>query len=373
MKDNLAEKTVENLNINREKVEEGIEKQILVPEKEHIRFNKTWAGIDRGTSIFSDGTVVHGFPKIRRAMLLRPAIQKHFPREVVIEEKMNGYNVRATKVNNQILGLTRSGLICPYTTAKIKEKIGSGIFDENPGLILCGEMVGPDNPYVPQDTYDVDSVDFFIFDLMEKQTGSFLDIRRRREITGQFGLKNVNNYGTYEPKNVHTKAKEVIEKLDKEEREGILLKDPEHEVPPVKYTTSRSNCSDLHFAYRYYNDYGSDFVHSRVVREGFQSYEWDEDKEETRERAVRLGKSILHSLKKTIEERDKGEKITENVTIKVSDLRTAEKFKKHLEKQAVEFEVKEINELEDGYRVHISKVMRPTNDKTKSLLQGDLW
>ncbi|OUJ18698.1 ATP-dependent RNA ligase [Methanonatronarchaeum thermophilum] len=375
MKDNLTQITEKNLNINREKIQEGLKKQIIIPEKNHYRFNKTWGGIQRGTTIFKDGSTIHGFPKIRRAMLLKPTIKKHFKdfQKITIEEKMNGYNVRAAITNNKIVGLTRSGLICPYTTAKLEEKIGYSFFKENPNLVLCGEMIGPDNPYVPKNIYNVESVDFVIFDIMEKQTADFLKLEQRQKLTDKYGLKNVPNFGQHHPEQAHKKAREIIKKLSKEKREGILIKHPEHKKPPIKYTTSQSNCSDLEFAYRYYNDYGSDFVHSRVVREGFQSYEWREQEQQLEERAKRLGKSILKSIKKTIKERNNNEKTTEEVSIKIKELRTAEKFKKHLEKQAVEFEVKDIEELNDGYRVHISKVMRPTNDKTKSLLNGDLW
>ncbi|WGI17050.1 RNA ligase [Methanonatronarchaeum sp. AMET-Sl] len=373
MKDNLTKITKNNLKITEEKIKKGLEKQIIIKEKNHYRFNKTWSGIERGTSIFSDGSVIHGFPKIRRAMLLNPTIKKHFPNEVIIEEKMNGYNVRAAITGNEIVGLTRSGLICPYTTAKIKEKIGPEIFEENPELVLCGEMIGPDNPYVPKDIYDVESVDFVIFDIMKKQSGSFLDLKQRNKLIDKYQLKNVRSFGKHKSSKAHKKGFEIIKKLSNEGREGILFKDPEHKIPPIKYTTSISNCSDLKFAYRYYNDYGSDFVHSRVVREGFQSYEWGENEQQLEERAKRLGHSILNSIKKTIQEKNNGKKITEDISIKIKKLRTAEKFKKHLEKQGVEFEVKDIEELKDGYRVQISKVMRPTNDKTKSLLKGDLW
>jgi putative ATP-dependent DNA ligase len=113
-----------------------------------------------------------GFPKIHRAMVLEPTIQTHFKGLplVAIEEKMNGYNVRVVKIQDQVLALTRGGLVCPYTTEKTTQEIGLEFFRDHPDLVLCGEMVGPDNPYVPKDIYpEVESIAFYVFDIRESR------------------------------------------------------------------------------------------------------------------------------------------------------------------------------------------------------------
>lgn len=38
---------------------------------------------------------------------------------------MNRYNVRVVKISENLYGITRKRLICPYTTEKIREKIKS--------------------------------------------------------------------------------------------------------------------------------------------------------------------------------------------------------------------------------------------------------
>lgn len=61
---------------------------------------------------------------------------------------MNGYNIRVSSVDGQIISLTGGGFICPYSTEVAREQISSEIFEDHPDLVLCGEMVGPDNPYL---------------------------------------------------------------------------------------------------------------------------------------------------------------------------------------------------------------------------------
>lgn len=68
---------------------------------------------------------------------------------------------------------------CNYTkwvylyiyNSKAKEKLNLKFFEDFPELVLYGELVGPDNPYVSKEIYGVRSVAFYIFDIREKNTG----------------------------------------------------------------------------------------------------------------------------------------------------------------------------------------------------------
>src|SRR5512133_3410794 len=115
-----------------------------------FRFDKEIYRIERGTVLDEKGDsfeVIMGFPKIRRAMVLDPTLKKHFSglEKVAVEEKMNGYNVRVANVKGNILAITRSGYVCPYTTERANVKLNLKFFDDFPNLVLYGEMVGPDN------------------------------------------------------------------------------------------------------------------------------------------------------------------------------------------------------------------------------------
>ena len=103
-----------------------------------------------------------------------------------------------------------------------------------------------------------------------------------------------------------------VEKLGGEGREGIVVKDPRMEIPPIKYTASQSNASDLNYAFRFFNDYAKDFMLSRIVREGFQSFEFNESEAELEERAKRLGMAILKPMVESISKVAGGDKVTED-------------------------------------------------------------
>jgi len=47
-----------------------------------------------------------------------------------------------------------------------------------------------------------------------------------------------------------------LEQLDKEEREGVVLKDPEYRVEPLKYTTNVADISDIAHGMLFFGDEG---------------------------------------------------------------------------------------------------------------------
>jgi putative ATP-dependent DNA ligase len=127
-------------------------------------------------------------------------------------------------------------------------------------------------------------------------------------------------------------------------------------------------------AFRYYNDYALDFFVSRVVREGFQSAEWNESEEERRMRALRIGQSILLPLVDTVIRKIHGEQIVQQVQIRVKNIQTARDFEYHLRRIGMKavFDPPEPDE-EGSYLVRITKLVMSTNDKTMALIEGDMW
>ena len=119
--------------------------------------------LEKGTVLLG-GTVVRGFPKIPRTLVLEAGIPRYFAGEFAVEEKMNGYNVRVTRIDGDLYAFTRGGIVCPYTTWKVGVDLDLGpFFDEYPGTALCGEMVGPENPYTPHEYEEIDSLAFRAF------------------------------------------------------------------------------------------------------------------------------------------------------------------------------------------------------------------
>ncbi|WP_290900286.1 RNA ligase [Ferroglobus sp.] len=339
-----------------------------------VRFDKKFAGLEEGTVVaktIHGVEVVHGFPKIRRALTLYPTIKLHFKGEIVFEEKMNGYNVRIVMFGKNLYALTRRGFICPYTTEKARELINESFFKDFPKFMLCCEAVGKYSPYVPKDVYGVD-FDFYVFDIREKRSGKPLPIREKERICEEYGLNLAPILAECRAEEGHIVGRRVIEELEGSGREGVVIKDVNMVVEPIKYTTSETNCSDLSYAFRYFNEYGKDFMFSRIVREGFQSFEFD-DEEKFRERCFRLGKAILESLVKSIKDVSEGRKVVERVELTFSSFETFELFTEHLKRSGVNFEVVELKKREGKVHAIIDRVMKSTTDKIKSHLGGALW
>ncbi len=319
--------------------------------------------------------LVRGFPKIKRAMLLEPALKKNFigiP-AVAVEEKMNGYNVRVVDHEGELIAFTRSGHVCPYSTERVQNFLKRGFFKDHPDLVVYGEMTGPENPYVQKSVYDIESLDFFVFDIRHKNTGEALTVHKRRELAEAYGLNQVELLGEFGIIEASEKIMVIIRELGRKGHEGVVIKDPEMVLQPVKYTCSESNCSDLRQAFKFYNEAGRDYLFSRVVREGFQSHEWGESEEDFSERCLRLGESILRPMKGTIAQVKAGERISDDFHIRVKDEKVIYKFRSYLERFGLYVALGEIERENDEYCVKIRKVNKSTNDKTLAMLEGQLW
>jgi len=370
------QRVADKLGISKERLD-GLQETIVKgsswPVPPLLRFEKAISGIEAGTVVFENGEIVFGYPKIRRALMLAPSIKKHFSGILAVEEKMNGHNVRVTSIDGEVVALTRGGFVCPYSTEVAKRILPEDIFEEHNDLVLCGEMVGPENPYVPKDIYPTDTIDFYLFDLSRKNCKHNLGVHKTHEFAKDFGVKAAAMLGEFRPESAPQKIKEIISKLGRQGREGVVMKDPENKAAPLKYTSSETNCSDLAAAFRYYNDYALDFFVSRAVREGFQSVEWNESPQERRSRAQRLGESILFPLVDTIQRKQSGENIVQKVQIRVKSLQTAQEFEHHLRRSGIRaiFDSPEPNE--EGYVIRITKLIMSTNDKTRALLEGEMW
>jgi putative ATP-dependent DNA ligase len=346
--------------------------------KNMLRFTNDVSDIETGTVFFENyGSfeLIRGFPKIRRAMLLAPAIEASFSEieKVAVEEKMNGYNVRVLSYKGKLVALTRSGHVCPYSTERIQNLLSKRFFDENPNLVVYGEMAGPDNPYVQKDIYDIDSLDFFVFDIRKKDDGKALSVHKRRTLADEYGFRQVKMFGEFSIPEAALKIKDIVKELGKKGHEGVIVKDPKMVLQPIKYTCSESNCADLQHAFKFYNEAGRDYIFSRVMREGFQSVEWNDTEDELRARCLRLGESILHPMADSIKQVQNGQRISDDARIRVKDEKIINEFKSYLERLGLDVVFSPAQKIDDEYVVDIKKINNSTSDKTLGIVQGQLW
>jgi putative ATP-dependent DNA ligase len=376
------EKVAEFLELPPSKISELIEKGNLKRNWDEYydiyRFQGHAPHMEDGTVLIDhhgNFELVRGFPKIKRAMLLEPALLNIFGEipSVAVEEKMNGYNVRVIEFRGKIIAFTRSGHVCPYSTERVQNFLEPDFFRENPDLVIYGEMAGPENPYVQKEAYGIESLDIFVFDIRHKNTGEALPVNQRRKLAEKYGFNQVRLFGEISINSASSKIMKIIRDLGKKGREGVVIKDPAMVLQPVKYTCSESNCSDLRQAFKFYNEAGRDYLYSRVIREGFQSHEWNESEENFRKRCLRLGESILRPMKETIEQVDSGERIAEEFRIRVKNKETIFKFRDYLNRFGLYVALGEIERKGDEYVAEIKKVNKSTNDKTLAMLEGQLW
>jgi len=366
----------QELDIPIQKLEEAYCKGIIKYYNEHgveaIQFRKSLKHIESGSMItIGDGIeVIRGFPKIRRTLLLYPALEKHFPDEVAVEEKMNGYNVRIAQVDGQIIAFTRGGYICPYTTRKATEILDlDEFFQDHPEMVICGEMVGTLNPYVSHYYPEVGKLGFRIFDLREKLTNTPLPIIAKRELLLDHGLDPVRLLGIFPVDEAPEKIMGIVQELGTNNREGVVMKDPQMQLDPLKYTSSQAQASELEYALSYPFDLAQAFLFSRIIREGFQAHEMGESPDELRERALRMGESILYPMLDTILRVKRGEVAAEDLIIEVDNEEEAQEFIQHLRDLKV---MATLVEFKDGKAV-IRRIHQSTTDKINNYLQGGLY
>ncbi len=374
----VRRKIEKKLDLEKGKIEQYLDSgsvQFIEDYPPYLRFRRPLAGVEKGTNVFfkeSDREiqieVVRGYPKTPRLLVIESGMKKNFDSEVYVEEKLNGYNVRLAKVFNEIKALTRGGLDCPYTNEKIDKERYEEFFSENPDLMLCGEVIGQNNPYVEKKYPEEKDFGYFVFDIRDKDTCVPLGIPEKKKMLDEHSINRVKEIGVFEP----SEGKKVLEKvreMGREEREGVVLKSRDMSKQ-MKYTANASTNKDLEYAFRFWSDYGRDFMFRRIVREAFQAYEKDLEGEELEEEAKKLGESILKSFVDTIERIDQGKEVTEDLELKVPTEEFGEAYVDYLRHIGIKAEIKEMEETKKGVEIKLSRKYQSTNDKTKNYLEG---
>jgi putative ATP-dependent DNA ligase len=112
---------------------------------------------------------------------------------------------------------------------------------------------------------------------------------------------------------------------------------------------------------------------SRLIREGFQSFEFGEDEQAVMDRCIRIGEAILKSMVESIREVSEGRKVYEKMRLRFYDLDVFELFKQHVRRMGIDAKFSEPMHDEDSYVVWFYRYMKSTTDKIKHILKGNLW
>ncbi|ABR55261.1 ATP dependent DNA ligase [Methanococcus vannielii SB] len=377
----IVQKISKRLNLNPNDLEKGFERKIITKyeynDKKYLCFKKKLRHIERGTIVFLNDNFDYfcGYPKIKRAMMLKASLDKYFDKKIAIEEKLDGYNIRIIKFEDEILAVTRGGKICPFTTKKVKKYLKTTFLDDYPNLMLCGEMIGLNNPYVNQyyieAEKDYENLGFYIFDIRERETNIPYSISKKEELFKKYEIPHVKPI-IIDKKDI-SKLWEILNTLNENKKEGVILKDPEMLMEPLKYTTQHTQCNDLSIAFKYTYDIGIDFMFSRIVREGYQSFEMSESKEEELNRAEKLGKSIFLPMIQTIKDVSEGITSKECFELFFESEPDFLEFMNYLKKMHVPIIIESKEIMGKIIKVRICRIYNATTDKIKSHLEGNLW
>lgn len=223
--------------------------QVRTAEADHAglhyrRVTDSARGCERGTVLLGEA-IVHGYPRIGRVLALRPGLGEQFRSPFWVEEKVNGYNVRIFRYEGRPLALTRGGFVCPFTTDRLPELLDLAVFDEEPDLVICGEVAGPDNPYVESaPPFVVHDVALFTFDLMRLGQPTPLPAAEAYELIDRARLPAVTRFGRYTTEDIAA-IQAIARRLDSEGHEGIVFKEDSARARRAKYVTAASAISDI--------------------------------------------------------------------------------------------------------------------------------
>jgi len=249
--------------------------------KSFFRLNKDFKGYPMGT-FFNERFLVPGYPHIPRIYVLKTGLKRYLKYPFYVEEKIEGYNVRLIKVEDEILAFTRRGYICAFATDRWEDFLPElpRFFEDNPNLIVCAEVAGPENPFVSEyPAYIKEDINFFVFDFIKKGTGNFLNVSEKLKLLEKYSLNSPEIHGPFDPERDYERIKELLKRYHLEKREGVVFK-PDYQGARVKYVTPFSNLEDLRVVFPYLGDIDSHFITLRLIRLALNLYEFEEFKEE---------------------------------------------------------------------------------------------
>ena len=337
----------------------------------YLVFTREAHGYNEGTVILigKEPMVIYAYPSIRRLAFLEAA-SKYMPSDFIVEEKMDGYNVRVVVYNGKLIGITRGGYICPYTTARLSrlymDKL-RGFEQEYPDHVLVGEVVGLENPYVPVEYPEAPRFDLFVFDLMGKDKLKPLSLRD--EVVEKYSLRRVRVLGVLSKKD-SWRLWEIVDELERDGREGIVIKDPLHRVQPLKYTTVHTNIGDLKSGMKYPFDEGKSFLFPRILRLIAQGYEMKWDRKRLEKVAYELGMAILEPAIETLYRRANGKLVAAEYKLVFPSEADLSDYLEYMEILGVDLVTSIEGTCEEGIVVKIMKLKQTHNEYAKLLKTG---
>jgi putative ATP-dependent DNA ligase len=240
------------------------------------------------------------------------------------EEKIDGYNLRAAKIEGKLFAFTRGGYADPFATEKIRAMPQlRKFFDEYPDYVLCGEMIG-NTPFTePTDKFDVK---FLVFDI--DNGNSYLPPLEKYHLLKKFDIEAVPFLGRFNKTQLPL-VKKTAEYLNKGRKEGMVLKSADRS-DVIKFVTPHADIEDIASSAYMLFDMPAGFFHQRVLRSAFFLDDFCFCREEY---GKQLGCAFYSGMLKAINDIKAGKELTEEFEILVSDVKIFDKVKAHMGKE----------------------------------------
>ncbi|MFN4132119.1 MAG: RNA ligase [Caldimicrobium sp.] len=248
---------------------------------EFFRINKEFKNLPVGT-FFNENFFIKGYPSIPRIYVLKTGLNRYLEYPFFAEEKIEGYNIRLLKIGKEILAFTRRGYICPFATDRWEDflPILPEFFERYPNYYLCCELAGPENPFVSEwPPYIKEDINFFVFDIVDRNTGKFLNISHKIKLLEEFQLNHPEILGPFDPEKDYEKIRKLVVRYHIEKREGLVFKS-DSGTSRVKYVTPYSNLMDLKIVFPYLGEVEPNYISLRLIRLLTNLYEFEEFKDE---------------------------------------------------------------------------------------------
>ncbi len=337
------------------------------------RVSRDYRNMPRGV-VRIDGCVVPAYPSVGRIFALGAGVRQAFAGPFHAEEKIDGYNVRIVRAAGRLLPLTRSGMVCPFSFDRLPDLVDpdalAALFDAEPGLILCAEIAGPGNPYMPTaSTRWGEDIGLFAFDLMRCGSQSFVPEQQRTALLDRYGIPQAPRLGRFTVDELPRLAEEVL-RLDREGGEGVVLKPP-GEGGRVKYVTPGINLTDIVSDAALELELPGEFYTHRVVRMVMALRELGQQ-QRLEEMGTALGAALVQGFAEAVAEVERGGEVSRIFVVRLRRESSCDALLEHVGYRSRSVDIKEVSRRSIGgyYELTFRKVFRRSSDKLKTLLSG---
>ncbi|HDJ83363.1 MAG TPA: RNA ligase, partial [Desulfurococcaceae archaeon] len=189
------------------------------------------------------------------------------------------------------------------------------------------------------------------------------------EVVEKYSLRRVRVLGVLSKKD-SWRLWEIVDELERDGREGIVIKDPLHRVQPLKYTTVHTNIGDLKSGMKYPFDEGKSFLFPRILRLIAQGYEMKWDRKRLEKVAYELGMAILEPAIETLYRRANGKLVAAEYKLVFPSEADLSDYLEYMEILGVDLVTSIEGTCEEGIVVKIMKLKQTHNEYAKLLKTG---